>query len=140
MLSAKGGSYTVEFYTNAPGFLNSDWQLAGTQTVSPNNPITFQEDEGFGALWIEGRYFLSALNVLPFGTEERVGLWGHIDLKNHWIPGTWWNTGSDFGETERTIEGSRPVVQDDLRYVHYLRRPDSPKYLRFEVLIQPIKP
>jgi hypothetical protein len=138
-VGARGGPYTVEFYTMVPGVFATGWELSGTKTVSPNNPITFQESDGVAFPWIEGRYFLKAKNVIPFGTEAQVGLWGHIDLKRGWIPGQWKITGASFPETQRTIEGSRPVVEDDLRYVHFLRRPDGPKHLRFEVLIQPVE-
>jgi hypothetical protein len=139
-VSSRRGSYPVEFYVTPPGLFDTGVRLAETKTVSPNNPITLQTGEGWGALWIEGRYFLSAKNVLPSGTEEKVGLWGHIDLNIGWIPGQWWNTGTDLVETTRTIAGARPVLEDDLRYVHFLRRPDSHDYLEFEVYIQPLEP
>jgi hypothetical protein len=139
-VSCREGSFPVQFYVTPPGLFDTGVRLAETKTVSAGNPITLQTDEGWGALWIENRYFLSAKNVLPSGTEEKAGLWGHIDLNIGWIPGQWSITGSDFNVTQRTIAGSRPVLEDDLRYVHFLHRPDGPRHLRFEVFIQSLTP
>ena len=139
-MRATSGTHPVSFYIPRHSYLfDTGFAEVGNGWAVPGNTLLFQsEEETWAALWIDNRYFISAANVLPSGTQVNVGSGGHLELeKGYWAPGQRWETNVNYKETTQTIEGSRPVIFDTHWYVHLLRRPDSKLYYRFEVLLEP---
>jgi hypothetical protein len=133
-ITVKGGPLPVQFYLldGVHGL-----RLVDTRTVEPGEPIALNTLETFAAVWIDNRYYLDAVNYLPpLDMQQTVGLWGKIDPKRGWIDGSIFFK-DDLSETDRKIDESAPIMWDDLRYVHFLRRSDGPLYKDFSIFIQP---
>jgi hypothetical protein len=136
-IGVRGVARTVVMYVH-PHELDTGLKLFDWNIANPGQPITMRTSQGYAALWIDNRYFLEAVNYVPWPLDMKEWAWlgGRIDPQKGLVDGGLQFEGN-LDPTTRTIDGSHSVIWDTNWVVHFLRRPDDTDFKRFEVLIQP---